>query len=110
MGKLVAALCVLPALVGCGSTHVAVTRAPLAVVRPAHPVWIGACHQSHRIDGRPILGRTVGEANAMLKRWGCFLREAETDGKPNALTADAVGNRVDVATEDRRVVRIIRTS
>jgi hypothetical protein len=46
----------------------------------------------------------------MLKIWGCFLREAETDGKPNALTADAVSNRIDVATEDGRVVRIIRRS
>lgn len=58
-------------------------------------------------DATEIVGESLAEAERAAQREGCSVREVQRDGEGLAVTDDYRPDRVNVATEDGEVTRIV---
>ncbi len=58
------------------------------------------------IDATKLVGKSLADTSAEAEAEGCAVRVVEKNGKPLAVTQDFRPDRINVATEDGKVVRI----
>ncbi|MBJ7347759.1 MAG: hypothetical protein JHC87_04205 [Thermoleophilaceae bacterium] len=94
-------------LTGCGSDEQTSPATPPPTPATAAVYCPSSRKPPEAFDANTLIGKSLKDAKQEAAKFSCSIRAVEVGGKPQAATMDFREDRVNVATSDGRVTKVI---